>query len=857
MLRIALLVLLVGYLPGALLFRLPFADRPRRAALPAEERAFWGVILSVILAAIATMTLAALEMYRFERLLWTSGGISALIVLAGRARLRFGRQAPLPSWTALPPLALAALAWYFASFVPPAEYVMGGKDPGVYVNEGIQIAQRGTLAITDPTVRAVPEPYRDILFPDHRDPYYYSTRFMGFFLLEPASGAVTGQFPHLYPASMAVAYGIHGLSGARWVLVWWSVLGVVAAYLLGARLFGRPAAIAGAGLLAVHVVQVWYSRYPNAEMVLQPLLLAAALAYVRAQTDAMRFFRPVAALLLVLGVLAHLTGLFAVAAIAIVAFLGRCAGHRLPLSFTGPLVIGTVVAVAYYATHLPAYFAIPTQFVRFLSPIALASLVAAGAAVLVLWRIAGHPAVAPVLRASVPVLLVATLWLAAGYAYFLRSAGGALSPQDANSLRVFTAVYLTPLGLVLALAGLAVAARRAFWAASPLLGLAAVFSLVFFYKMRVIPEHFWAARRFLAVVLPAALLLAGAAAFSDIAVDPAGRSRLRSRFGAVSGRILNDRWARWTRQAAGVLLVAILVRQFVAATLPILRHVEYAGLIPRLEQLAARFGDDDLVFVESRMASDTHVLALPLAYIYARNVVVLAATDPDKAAFRGLLSWAHEHYGRVFFVGGGGTELLSRTMPVVPVAGERFQIPEYESEWDTYPTRVTFKEFDFGVYELPPGSREPGVFDLNVGESDDLYVRRFHAKETFPGGMTFRWTRDVSFVSIVGAPEGCRDLTIWMNGAGRPPAAPPPGVEVFLNDRRLGAVTAGDSVQPYSFVVPPDVAAAMARSQNAAQLRIETRTWNPRALLGGVDDRDLGVMVDRVRACTNAGAQES
>ena len=41
MTQLASLVLL-GYLPGALVFRLPLADRPRRASLPADERVFWG-----------------------------------------------------------------------------------------------------------------------------------------------------------------------------------------------------------------------------------------------------------------------------------------------------------------------------------------------------------------------------------------------------------------------------------------------------------------------------------------------------------------------------------------------------------------------------------------------------------------------------------------------------------------------------------------------------------------------------------------------------------------------------------------------------------------------------------------------
>ncbi len=39
--------LIIGYLPGAVIFRLPIAERQKRAALAAEERVFWQVILSV------------------------------------------------------------------------------------------------------------------------------------------------------------------------------------------------------------------------------------------------------------------------------------------------------------------------------------------------------------------------------------------------------------------------------------------------------------------------------------------------------------------------------------------------------------------------------------------------------------------------------------------------------------------------------------------------------------------------------------------------------------------------------------------------------------------------------------------
>jgi hypothetical protein len=344
--------------------------------------------------------------------------------------------------------------------------------------------------------------------------------------------------------------------------------------------------------------------------------------------------------------------------------------------------------------------------------------------------------------------------------------------------------------------------------------LVAVFSAVFFYKIRIVPEHFWAARRFVAIILPGALLLVGAAAFTG---------------------------SRRIRVALGLIIVLILGGCFASAVRPILHHVEYAGLIPKIERLNGTFGDDDLVLVESRGSSDVHVLALPLAYIYDRQVVVFATTNPDKPLFRTFLDWARERYHRIFFI-----ELLSRSIGVKAISGERFQIPEYASTMNAYPEGVRFKEFDFAVYEFLPDAPEPTGFGLDVGSMDDLFLRRFHAKERTPDGLTFRWTRDVSHISIVGTRADQKKLTIWMGDGGRPSSAPPAEVSVALNGQSLGTVRVAPGVAPYVFAVPPDLAAAVARSEDAADLQLTTQTWNPARDLGGGDTRDLGVIVDRV-----------
>src|SRR5262249_36782295 len=269
-----------------------------------------------------------------------------------------------------------------------------------------------------------------------------------------------------------------------------------------------------------------------------------------------------------------------------------------------------------------------------------------------------------------------------------------------------------------ALLGL-VLTKRAFWRDPAFFLTFGVVCLFTFYKTRIVPEHFWAARRFVAEILPGALLLIAAAAVGS----PRRRGPAARRLGVALGRLF------------------VAVRGSASARLarPVAAHIEYDGVIAHLEQLAGRVGDDDLLIVESRDAgSDVHVLGLPLAYIYARNVLVLSTASPDKPAFAAFLEQMRARYRRVLFLGGGGTDLLSSRWSVTPIASERFGVPEYESAWNAYPRGPDRKDFEYSVYEFGPPRAAPAETTLDVGVNDDLNVIRFHAKETTEG-RTFRW----------------------------------------------------------------------------------------------------------------------
>jgi hypothetical protein len=820
-------LLIVCWLPGAVIFRLPIADRDRRASLDADERLFWAVIISAAVSLSVVLGLAAAHRYSFERLLLADAGIAFLAAAAARFRLRLGVKARRPGLGALFSLSLVLLGLW--RFFPPSEFIIGGKDPGAYMSEGIQIAQRGTLVVRDPVVSSVPPFARDLFFPSYQRTDYYSLRFMGFFVKNPDTGAVVGQFPHLFPASIAIGYGLDGLTGARRAVGVWALLGVLAVFFAGRRLAGAPTAWTGAVLLTLHVVQVWFARYPNAEIAMQALLFAALLAYARAHVDEDGFFAPVAGALLGLLLFLRFDAVLGIGAVLAALALGVLAGRaRVRVSFLVTLALVSALAVLYLLFPMRHYADLPIVFLGHFSWWQYALLVAgAGCGLAALTVGARMPALGSRIEAMAPTVLAFAVTGAAAYALILREpVHGLLAARDAYALRTFSDYYVTVPGLLAALLGYVVLARRNFWRAPEIFTTVAVFSFFFFYKIRIVSDHFWMARRFLPVILPGALLFAAAAALSG------------ARGGWAPTRVL--------RGTIGLAFLLLLATQYTRAAKPVLPHVEYAGVIARLEAIAAQLHDRDLLVVESRNASDTHVLALPLAFIYARNILVLNSPRPDKVAFAAFLDWARTRYDRVLFMGSGGTDLLSPAWRANAIASERFQIPEYDAPADAYPRFVQRKEFDYSLYELTrPDAAPAGPFDLDVGVNDDIHVVRFYAKERTEG-RSFRWSRARSTISITDVHPNNRELVLWMSDGGRPPAVERADVTVALDNEILGTVRVDTGFKPYSVPIPRALAERLSNKGGSIELAITTTVWRPDIVLGASDDRELGVMVDRV-----------
>jgi len=260
--RVAALVVVL-FLPGYLACDLVLDVTKRKGF----EVLFLQVLISLLATSLLSFGLACAKWYSLRHLML--GLVSASLALLIFRRVRgaglfrryvFGRES----------LVLCALLCVAGlCFCRPHEYVGGGWDPGVYLQTGASVARRGGINYEDPFFADIPADLQDAFV--HRRAGWRQ-RFPGFRLVQSERLLVNPQFYHLFPCLLAVFYGLGGAGWALMVNPVVSLLGVAAVYLAARVAFGRRAALIAAVVLAGNGVQIWFARFPTAEMLTQFLL---------------------------------------------------------------------------------------------------------------------------------------------------------------------------------------------------------------------------------------------------------------------------------------------------------------------------------------------------------------------------------------------------------------------------------------------------------------------------------------------------------------------------------------------------------------------------------------------------------
>ncbi len=829
-------------LPGlAFLALLP---REEREALPLDERVFLVPAVGVLFASWLGLVLA--EAGRFSLL--AAGGVGAIVslaVLALRFRsLRFARP------TGLPMLALAAvLGLSLGLDARPSEYVLGGRDPGIYVASMALIGRTGGVVHTDPTVLAIPPEDAALFFrnPDNVD--FSWGRFMGFPLENPRTGRVFAEFLHLFPVFGAYLFQAAGLKGALATPAVFGVLGTVACFLAFKRLLGLAPAFVAALLLALNVLQVWFARYPLSEPMSQFLLFTGVLALAHWEERGRPWFGGLAGVAFGLSLLVRIDSVLILVPLSLYVVIRRLRGD-LPWRRAAALAVPFVLLAVHAAVHAMVwsrkyvlailnrpYWQQPLGVWIALALAALAGII--GAHVLA-------PRVGPLWQRHERrwrVVMIASLVVLALYAYFLRPQISAWAGADGNdpARRILSPGWLAslltdrtfgwkhlaahdaqafvrlgwfvqPLGLALAVVGLA----RLLWRFGNrtlfVILLALSFSGFYFYKLRVWHDYFFAARRFVPVILPCAL------AFAVVALRDLARR------------------AWWRRGLAGLLL-ALLGGLFVRDTARIARYVDWQGSVAFVQQVGRLFGPEDIVVFEQ--PASIHLLSLPLWAAEGTPILELARWDPDPERLKHVLRVWRQRYRNVYFVYTYRAERGLCGVFLEHVQDFDWPTFEWKRDYSGPPRASEPRRLHFTVARmlLPGDLQVPPLPELDVGSSDDFQVSGCFAKEG-AAGETYRWTGPCASLYLPALAKA-RAFTI-VASVGRRPAEPPTRVDVSVGDRPVGSFVPGADWESFRFLIPEG-------GGQSGLVRLSVPTWRPANVEAGSSDvRDLGVMVDRV-----------
>jgi hypothetical protein len=752
-----------------------------------------------------------------------AGAALAILVLRRRLSLRPGPRSR-------PEIVVAAALVAFAVVVyfPPFEHILGGRDPGVYVNAGFQLARDGRLVYDDPVVAGLPRESWPLFFPDKELPLWDYLRYQGFRLESPATARVVPHGLHLYPTWIATASALYQPKSGLYATPFFALMAVSGFFLAFRRLFGLEVGALAASLLGVFQIQVWFARFPSSEIVVQFLFATSLLLFACMEENRSTLAGFLAGLALGSTFLARVeTMLFAV---PVALYFGW---KRVRRELGAPEIsfLAAFGLLAIHATIHDRVFAWPyvssilgRHYWSFLGE--NLPLVAAAGVVLFLGvdRVAGKLPSSlfdVFLSFRLRVGAALALFLAALYAYFVRPHwhGPRTAPHDAEAfLRL--GWYLYPLGLSLGVAGAMAILVRARKAQAFFLLVVLTFSLFFFYKVRVWHDHYFAMRRFIPVILPAFFV---------------SMAYLLS--------LLRESGARLA--VAGSRIVAVLlVGLYLTAGYRLWGHNEFRGSLAFVEDLARHIGDEDIALFPAQ--EGLHLLELPLAQLERRNVLEFYTLKPDRALLENLLRTWRGRYRDVFFVTNykiSLSGLFTRHVKDFELATEK-----YEYSYDRPPRGPEPLSLRFSLSKAVDlddlAQRVPKLASLDVGGSDDLQVAWFHEKELEADGTSYRWSQRTSSIFLPAVGAGTKTLVLSLAGP-KETAAPLYPVEVALDGRPLGTISPTRAFEVHEVSIPGEIGDRP--EPTYAILTLSTKTWRPSNDIPDASDvRDLGIRLDRV-----------
>jgi hypothetical protein len=801
---------LLFILPGYALARLIARDR---------GAAFWVVafLFSIPIASIAGFALARFGWFSLLALVAAVVVISfSLFVIRTKTQFRFDSVLNTQSVLVLV-LAGAALFFYFS---PPFEYFFGGRDPGIYVINGIRIAKTGSFTAEDPLVKKIPSEYRSLFFSAK-----IPLRYMGFFLGSSTDHRVIPNFFYLYPVWLATFYSMFGAYGMLYATPFLMICMLLAASIYVAFILGRAYSVGFILILGTTAMTLWFARFPNSEILAGCLIWIALFCFHFYREQSLFVSGIIGAICLAVAFWARLDAILLSVPLVLDLTMRWISGKMVKKDWIVLVVYLVFISLgAWHAlTTNSDYILAAFENLRF-KPYKVAFVVAGIAALVILFAIAGkrfNLAEKHGLGRGISIALAGLLV----YAYFVRPFYPYTNAGSPNA-GAFLALgwYFTHPVIVLALMGIVLYPLRFRSIDWILFGGTLVYSILYFYRIRGHAEHFWMLRRYLMLISPAIVFFAMYAAQQILAFFMRKSPKFQPRYASAFLLVASAALAGW----------------FVYENRPLAAHKEYHRSFSFLEGLSRKLGPQDLLLIGAREANDLHIIAPMLSYYFDRNVLVLREGMPDLELLdRFRRSWK----GKVYFVGTGNTDLASGPFFLDPIEDFRFETPVYDEIYHRRPRVAFMKYFQIGLYSLTDKSgTDP--YTVDIGRFDDGNITNFHLKENYGRG-NYRWTNGGGHVFFPKKDGSITKIVLRMNPGPWVPGMPKVSVKLYANGHHLVDLVLGNGYNTYEVPVPAMIGEKL--KGVPVDLLIESKSWIPKRVLNLPDTRRVGVIVDWVK----------
>ncbi|MBW1690544.1 MAG: glycosyltransferase family 39 protein [Deltaproteobacteria bacterium] len=399
-------------------------------------------------------------------------------------------------------LSLLSFGIYYAFY--PTYYLLGGRDPGLYLTFAIHIAKTGGLNLDLPILRGLYREYGNAIRLGY--PGIYSAFARG---LSDDPARLIPQFMHLFPSFTANFFSAFGLEGAVRANAVVSILPLWSFFMVCRRLMTYWPALLATVALGLNPAIIWNARITLTETMAMGILFFGVYLLFIAKERTSTAWGVGGAFLLGIGVLnrldASLNALLILGFSLYASIVDKKLRRVALYSAMAYLLVSTIGFIDGYLNAYPYIYDLwhghGLKWVLFINYAgAFISLALLSMSERLLGKLKFNPRTLYFVMVAAVCAIV--MWFV--FAYFFRP----LISDDFNARALHElGWYVTPLTFILFPLGLGMAVRDKQWGEwLPLLSLAGICVFIFTCQPNISPDHIWASRRWVPQVIPSILL---------------------------------------------------------------------------------------------------------------------------------------------------------------------------------------------------------------------------------------------------------------------------------------------------------------------------------------------------------------